>query len=144
MAFAETGCQRPSSDGPLIQRYKAASCVPFSAHPKISPHTREWDTPLTLGDGSKVIVGGGEIAGGRISVKFLATGRNVIAANAGDYIYPSDVRMDVLHDHLYVKATGAAGGMRHQTWLFEYDLRAQLAVAHQQVMDSALPSECPE
>lgn len=67
-----------------------------------------------------------------------------LAANAGDYVYPSDVRMDHKNDHLYVKASGLAGGIQHQTWLFDYDLRGQLAAARQQVINDALPPECLE
>jgi hypothetical protein len=67
-----------------------------------------------------------------------------VAANAGDYVYPSDVRINTPDDLLYVKASGLAGGIRHQTWLFEYDLRGPRLVARQEVVDEALPAECPE
>jgi hypothetical protein len=67
----------------------------------------------------------------------------VVAANAGDYIYPADVRFDRQKERLFVKASGvpaAFGGP--QTWLFDFDL------AHRQQMDrvrvdpTVLPGEC--
>jgi hypothetical protein len=72
------------------------------------------------------------------------THRVSVAANAGDYVYPGDVRMNAQGNLLYVKASGLAGGIWQQTWLFEYDLRAERLVARQQVVDDALPCECPE
>jgi len=110
----------------------------------MGPDTRQWDTTLTLRNGSTVVVSGMQMVGGRIEVQDVATGRRSIAADAGDYVYPSDVRVDHRSDHLYVKASGLAGGIQHQTWLFDYDLRAPGAVARLQVLDGALPPECPE
>ena len=58
--------------------------------------------------------------GGQIDVRYLSDGKDVLAANAGDYIYPADVRFEPTSGLLYVKASGepaAFGG--HQTWLFE-------------------------
>ena len=82
------------------------------------------------------------MVGGRIDVQFLATGRVSVAANEGDYVYPSDVRIDHRTDHLYVKASGLAGGLQHQTWLIDYDLRGQEQVDHRLVADEVLPAEC--
>jgi hypothetical protein len=45
--------------------------------------------------------------GGRIDVKYLSDGKESVAADTGDYIYPADVRFD----------------------LFEYDLRTWTANA---------------
>ena len=119
-------------------------CVPFSVNRTVSPHTREWDTQLTLGDGSGVMVSGKQSPGGRIEVRYLASGRKTVAADAGDYVYPSELRLNTQTDRLYVKTDGLAGGISHETWLVEYDLRAQRQVARQQVATEALPPECPE
>jgi len=43
---------------------------------------------------------------------------------------------------LIVKATGLAGGIWHQTWLFEYDLDARRELAKVLVDRGVLPSEC--
>jgi hypothetical protein len=110
----------------------------------MDPYTRKWDTVLTLSDGSKVKVKGAQMPGGRITVGYVTTGGESVAANAGDYIYPSDVRLDSRGDLLYVKATGLGGGIWHETWLFEYDLRGQRLLQRLEVVDSALPAECPE
>ena len=68
----------------------------------------------------------------------------VIAADAGDCTYPSDVRVDAQRDLLCVKAQGSAGGMSEQMWLFEYDLRRQQLLGRLEVNDSVMPGECPD
>src|ERR1039458_1385734 len=110
IALCTAACRGPVSEAPIIDQYKAAACIPFSPNPKVSPpHTREWETPLTLSDGLKVTVSGAQIPGGRIHVRYLTTGRESVAADAGDYVYPSDVRLNAQVDLLYVKASGLAG-----------------------------------
>jgi hypothetical protein len=132
------------SDAPIITRYRDAVCVPFSTHPQVTPHTREWSTTLTLRNGTKVLVSGAQIPGGRVVAFYPAEHRDVVAANPGDYIYPSDVRLDAQNDLLYVKAHGLAGGLTEQTWFFEYDLRGQRMVQRLQVKNGALPAECSD
>jgi hypothetical protein len=87
---------------------------------------------------------GSQIPGGKISVRYVAAGRESVAANAGDYVYPSDVRANAQDDLLYVKASGLAGGIWHETWLFEFDLHGKKLVQRRKVVDDALPAECPE
>jgi hypothetical protein len=137
-------CRGPVSSAQIIEQYSAAECIAFSKKPTVSPHTREWNTPLTLSDGSKVVVSGTQSPGGRISVYYPNSHRKVVAADAGDYVYPSDVRLNTQNDLLYVKATGLAGGLREETWLFAYDLLAQHLVARQEVTKYTLPPECKE
>lgn len=83
-------------------------------------------------------------AGGRITARYVTTGRELEAANAGDYVYPRDVRFNAQTNLLFVKASGLAGGITHETWLFEYDLIGQRLIERRRVADSALPTECPE
>ncbi len=90
------------------------------------------------------MVSGAQIPGGRISVRYLTTGRESVAANAGDYVYPSDLRLNAQDDLLYVKASGLAGGIRQETWLFKYDLHGQRLVERRQVVNDSLPAECPD
>lgn len=82
--------------------------------------------------------------GGRVTARYATTGRELEAANAGDYVYPSDVRFNAQMNLLFVKASGLAGGITHETWLFEYDLFRQRLVERRLVADSVLPTECPE
>jgi hypothetical protein len=137
-------CHGPVSNAAIIEKYRAAACIPFSENPRVSPHTREWDTALTLSDGLTVAVTGAQFPGGSINVRYLAAGRESVAVNAGDYVYPSDVRLNAQNDLLYVKASGLAGGISQETWLFEYDLRGQRLVERRQVVNDVLPAECPE
>ena len=70
-------------------------------------------------------------------------GGTFVAANAGDYIYPSDIRFESADDHLFVRADGAAAGVWLQTWLFEYDISAQRLLGKVQVDPMKLPPQCP-
>jgi hypothetical protein len=84
------------------------------------------------------------MAGGTITVSYLGTDQVFIAAHPGDYVYPSDVRIDVHAERLYTKAHGLAGGVREETWLFEYDLRARKVVSSIRVPNGSLTSECTD
>jgi hypothetical protein len=78
-------------------------------------------------------------------VKYTPDGQEQTAADAGDYIYPADVRFDQAADLLYVKAKGApASSNEPQTWLFEYDLRRRRQTGRIPVDPGVLPQECPE
>jgi hypothetical protein len=145
IACCTVSCHHPLSRGPIIDGYKAAACIAVSANRKVrGPHTREWETTLTLSDGSKVMVVGYQMPGGRITARYVTTGRELEAANAGDYVYPSDARFNAQTNLLFVKASGLAGGITHETWLFEYDLLGQRLIERRRVADSVLPAECPE
>jgi hypothetical protein len=80
---------------------------------------------------------------GRITLQYEADGASVTAAQPGDYVYPSDVRVNAVHDRLYVKATGKAAGIWEETWLYEYDLQNRNQVRKQLVDPNVLPAECP-
>ncbi len=81
--------------------------------------------------------------GGRIDVRYVSEGADIVAADAGDYIYPADVRLDGGSDTLFVKASGiTAAFSQPQTWLFEYDLINRRQIARTQVDPSVLPQEC--
>jgi hypothetical protein len=128
----------------LIDGYSRAECVPVKFGPGISPPTRAWDYTLKTQDGVAVHVSGAERPGGRIDVKYGSDGKSEVAADAGDYIYPADVRFEASTEHLYIKASGipaAFGGA--QTWLFEYDLRNRRQTGKDRVVPSVLPQECP-
>lgn len=98
---------------------------------------------MVLRNGQKVVVTGAQIPGGRINVFYPAEGRTVVAADPGDYIYPSDVRIDNRKDLLYIKAYGMAGGISEQTWLFQYDIRRQQIIKARQVKNDILTGDCP-
>ncbi len=110
----------------------------------MTPHTREWNALVFLHDGLPVSISGAQVPGGRIAVSYPGSNREFLAADPGDYIYPSDVRLDAPKEALYVKAHGAAGGISEQTWLFAYDLRARRIVERVQVRNDVLPMECQE
>lgn len=136
--------RQPSSSAPIIGRYNVAECVPPSKDHLTTPITREWHTRVELADGSSVLVRGTQAPGGRIQLETGAPSQTFVVANPGDYIYPSDVRIDKAHDLLYVKAAGLAGGLHGQMWLYEYDLRHKRSLDQRLVTKDALGSECPE
>ena len=106
--------------------------------------SRAWDYTLKTREGIAVHVSGAEMPGGRIEVRYLSDGKEAVAADAGDYIYPADVRFDPTSERLYIKASGmpaAFGGP--QTRLFEYDLRQRHQTRHARVDPSVLPQGCP-
>jgi len=144
LAYWAVGCEVSDPNAQIIKGYKAATCIPLSAHRQVKPRAREWQSTFSLHDGSEVIVSGADVPGGRISVTYAATQREVLAADPPDYVYPSDVRLDARNDHLYVKAHGLAGGISGQTWLFEYDLDHQQLVRRERVKPDSLPAECAD
>jgi hypothetical protein len=95
-------------------------------------------------NGSKVAINAASMVGGMVTVKYLASGEQLIAANAGDYVYPNDIRINNLADRLYIVASGLAGGLWQRTVLFEYDLHAHLQIARHGVRDKDLPTACSE
>ncbi len=131
----------PTSNAPIIQKYVAAQCVPSQTR-KLGRDTRVWETGLKLRDGTEILVRGAQMPGGSIAVFYPAEAREVVAANAGDYIYPSEVRFDFKNDLLYVKAHGLAGGLSEQTWLVEYDVGQQRVLERRQIRNDILPPEC--
>lgn len=112
--------------------------------PGIQPPTRAWDYMLKMRGGIDVHVSGAQMPGGRIDVRYTPDGKEDVAADAGDYIYPSDVRLDRAGERLYIKAHGAPAAFGGpQTWLFEYDLRQRRRTGRVLVDPSVLPQECP-
>lgn len=141
---ALTSCTRTIRSGALIDRYSRAACIPVKFGPGISPPTRAWDYTLKTRDGIAIHISGVEMPGGRVDVRYGSDGKSEVAADAGDYIYPADVRLDTATDRLYIRASGitaAFGGA--QTWLFEYDLKNRRQTGKARVDPTVLPEECP-
>jgi hypothetical protein len=111
--------------------------------PGITPPSRTWDHTITTSRGFTVHISGARVPGGRIGVRYVPEGADTVAADAGDYIYPADVRLDRGSDTLLIKADGITAVLgQPQTWLFQYDLNNRRQVARTQVNPSVLPQEC--
>jgi hypothetical protein len=136
-------CQRPITSGAIIDRYGSARCVEPTIVKGVNPPTRGWDATLTTARGAQVIVSGADRVGGLIALHYQPNGPEVIAANPGDYIYPSDVRIDDRRTILYIKARGLAGGIWKQTWLYAYHLDERRQISRVRVEPGVLPAECP-
>lgn len=136
--IALVGCARPTRTGPLIDAYRQAECLPV----KSDTTTRTWDYPLNTREGV-VRVSGAELPGGRINLRYMVDSKEAVAANAGDYIYPTDIRFDRIGERLYIKATGVPACFgATQTWLFGYDLGLRREINRARVDPGALPQEC--
>ena len=136
-------CTRSARRGELIERYVAASCIrPLAAPKHIRPPTREWEQAISTSEGGEATVSGAQSPGGRILITYKSTQEVVIAAWAGDYIYPADVRYDRSSGRLFVKADGLAGGIHRQTWLVEFNVNSRQEVRRQRVDPEVMPPEC--
>lgn len=120
-----------------------ADCVAPTFAKGVEPATRGWDATIAIAGGAKATVQGADMVGGEVSIRYEADGREMVAVDPGDYIYPKDVRLNDAHDRLYVKASGAAGGIWDETWLYEFDLVGRKQVRKSRVHLDALPPECP-
>ena len=145
LVFGEAACEGPASNARIITAYRAAACIPLAKRRATTPRTREWDTALSLRDGMTVVVHGADAPGsGVITLSYPAENIEVVAANGGDYVYPTDVRVDFQKEILYVKAYGLAGGISEKTLLFGYDLRRKQLMERLRVGNDVLTEECPE
>lgn len=135
-------CQKAVRSDAIIDAYRRADCVVPIIAPGIEPPTRGWDTTITIPDGSKATIEGADKVGGNIFVRYEPGGRLQAVVQPGDYIYPSDVRLNPSLGRLYVKASGLAGGISQETWLYEYDLQKRKQVRKRRVHPAVLPQEC--
>jgi hypothetical protein len=137
------GCVHLTGQGDLLDRYARAQCIPVKSLTTTGPATRVWNYDFRDGDGRTVRVSGTQMPGGRVDVRFSVDGSEVIAADAGDYIYPADVRLSAESDRLYVKAEGMpATSSTAETWLFDYDLRRRKLASRARVDPRSLPRAC--
>lgn len=136
-------CEEKIGSRTLIDNYSRSECISVRFGPGIHPPTRTWDYTLTTREGIAVQVSGAEMPGGRIDVRYAPNGRDEVAADAGDYIYPDDVRFDPASEQLYIRASGSpATSKRFETWLFEYDVPRHRQTKHAKVDPNVLPPEC--
>ena len=138
------GCAITDSNAQIVKDYTAATCISPSVDPRARNTTRVWRNTVILHDGSRVTIKGVQAPGGRIALVYPATNRETIAVDPGDYVYPSDVRLDNRREHLYIKAHGLAGGIFARTWLFEYDLAQHQLLKRIRVSADILPAECAD
>src|SRR5262249_24562065 len=117
-----SACAVPRRQHPVIDRYKTAACLPLLAESRVQPSVREWDAPVRTASGTELVISGYQAVGGAVVARDKRTGATHVVANAGDYVYPADVRTSSDFTRVYVKAAGLAGGLSEETWLFEYDL----------------------
>ena len=133
---------QPTSRGPLIQAYCAATCVVPKPLSDSDPKTRSWDAVVEVAGGHRVAIRAAGMAGGRIAVRFTPDDIYERVIVPGDYIYPDDIRIREDRRTLYTKAQGFAGGVLGQTRLYAYDLVERRELASVLVDPAALPNNC--
>jgi hypothetical protein len=139
-----SACSHVLQHGPIISAYESATCVPPHQLGAVNFPDREWDNSITDSHGEAVRVLGAQMPGGRIEVRYGSDEGAVIAANAGDYIYPDDVRVDKTKQKIFVKASGITAALSApQTWLFEFDLIQRKQSEFARVDPTVLPTQCP-
>jgi hypothetical protein len=79
-------CDRTIQTGAIIDQYTHAECVPVSNG--LGSPARTWDYTIHVGQAESVLVEGRATPGGRIQLEYESDGKDKVAANAGDYIYP--------------------------------------------------------
>jgi hypothetical protein len=141
LVLTASGCAvRTGAD---IDGYRSGACIsPLAEHRRIGGPTREWEHTIERQGKPVAKVAGYQAVGGHIEVTDLSTGQQHTAVPSADYIYPADVRVNCDSTRLFVKSTGLAAGLWHQTWLYEYDLVSFKSVARTKVVPEVLPSEC--
>ena len=140
LAAVATGCAIPRRQHVVIERYASAACVaPSSERPQ---SVREWNAKIQSGPGREIRIVGHQRVSGIVVARDDRTGQEHVVANADDYIYPADIRATTDFSRIFVKASGLAGGLWHETWLYEYDLVNFRQVAKIRVDPLVLPPEC--
>jgi hypothetical protein len=140
--LAAASCARPARSAPLIDEYARAECVSPLARARVTPAAREWGSTISVLHSRKVTVVGAQVPGGIIQVRYGTSGKVGLAGTAGDYVYPSDVRVDRRLGLLYVRADGRGGGVVPETVLLEYDIGERVLLRRLAVDPAVLPREC--
>ena len=143
LSLCVVSCQRALRSGTLIDHYRGAGCVQPNIAKGVTPPTRGWDATITVPGGLTIRIMAANMVSGNVGIRYLPDGPELTAVRPGDYIYPSDVRVDEARGVLYVKARGLAAGIWQETWLYEYDLQRRRELARALVDPSVLPPECP-
>jgi hypothetical protein len=136
-------CSHPLRASRLIDAYSTGVCVIPKRGIGAEP-SRQWHATLRLGDGKTVVVSAFQAPSGAVRLHYSDPGDDVVAADAGDYVYPGDIRWDPAKGLLYVEAQGArpVPWDRGETDLFEFDLQTRRH-GRQEIVDPAvLPPEC--
>ena len=145
VVVAVSGCQacsRPVRASRLIDVYSGAACIPPKLGTGAEPE-RQWDSTLRLADGRSVVVSAFQAPSGAVRVHYTDSGSDIVAADAGEYVYPSDIRWDPAKGSLYVKAHGVPVPWdKGETDLFEFDLPSKRHGQHEVVDPTVLPAEC--
>lgn len=134
-------CSGMKSGGELIDQFSKAECLPPSE--RNAQSLLLWRSPITTRSGIRAIVLGLKDINGQIHVQFGAESKPVVAVFPKDFLGPTDVRVDINQDWLFVRAYGdTALGGKAETWLYKYDLRDRKVISESRVDPSVLPKEC--
>jgi len=122
----------------LINEFTAAQSLPTL--PKEKPTGWEppkWRNEIHLNNGLQVRIEGFGFVGGEVVAIYGDDNKSRLVAHPGDYVYPSEIRIDPSRQRLYVLANGFAAGIWKETRLYEFDLvkRKQISFSHINLSD---------
>ena len=135
------GCAVPLRSGTLINGYLTADCVApvFTAG---AEDNRGWSATIATAGGPRATISGAQRIDGSILIRYEPDGPEKTVVKYKDYVYPTDLRLNGARDRLYVKTSGLAAGIWHETWLYEYDLQRKKQLRKSRVEPAVLPPEC--
>jgi hypothetical protein len=124
---------------PVVKSYLVATVVTPTWNPNISPSEPMWDLTLEPGNGQTVTVTAACCIGGRFLAKYGDETQPRIVGQPGDYVYPTELRVNRETRRVYGMARGLAGGIWHKTVIFEFDLVRRQQIGRVEVDDKILP-----
>jgi hypothetical protein len=125
----------------IIQEFNSCrSEIPvWSKH--IYPSVHEWAVSLDLGQGLTLRISADQTVGGRFLGQYSDEQPQRVIGNAGDYVYPCDLRIDKGRGIILAKASGLSGGIAKATILFEFDITSRQLLHAYQVASELFPPE---
>lgn len=120
------GTKREIAKAPeLIAAYKSAQLVPTIPQDKtVRPEPPKWKHALNIPGLPPILIEAYGFVGGKV-VATYNDGTRYLVANPGDYVYPTEIRVDSATNKLYVFADGLAAGIWRASRIYEFDLVAR-------------------
>ncbi|MGA2230801.1 MAG: hypothetical protein ABSH22_07870 [Tepidisphaeraceae bacterium] len=116
----------------VVAAFSAAQLLSPVPKDEMKPgEPRTWDQKLQLANGIQVRIEAMDCAGGNVTATYADDQKWLEVANAGDYVYPKEIRINPATERLFVLAEGVAMPFGwHDTQLFEFDLRMRKQLGH--------------
>jgi len=135
----------PIARDSVVDRYVHAVCLPTGPLGSFNLATKSWNELLETSSGAPVHVTGAQRVGGGVVLAYPPSAREYFPADSSDTLYPSEVRVDLTQDLLFVRMSAPPIlGWGQVPILYEFDLRKRTRVTDLRVDPSALPPPCSD